>query len=116
MATAAGIIIATGAITLVNEAVSVPFVPGNTNVLTGINWRVIPATAIAAFIFSGVEQVNGTAARGLAAIALVTMLIAPVTGKPSPIQNIASALGYKSTTVKNIQTPGGVTLPIVTQQ
>jgi hypothetical protein len=59
---AAGIIIVAGGITLANEALSVPYVSGNTNVLTGINWRVIPATAIAAFMFSGLEAVNAQAA------------------------------------------------------
>jgi hypothetical protein len=80
MASAAGIIIAAGAITLANEAVSVPYTPGNTNVLKGINWRVIPATAIAAFMFSGLESVNGPLGRGLAAVALVTTLIVPMGG------------------------------------
>lgn len=116
MATAAGIIITTGAIALINEGLSAPYTPGNTNVLTSINWRVIPATAIAAFIFSGFEEVNGTAARGLAAIALLASLLIGIDGKPSPVQNISSALGYKSISVKYIPTPGGAFLPVVTEQ
>lgn len=108
MATAAGIIIAAGTITLINEAVSVPFVPGNTNVLTGINWRVIPATAVAAFMFAGIEQVNGTAARGLAGLALLTALLVGAGGKPSPVANIASVMGYKGVT--KIQGPFGTTI------
>jgi hypothetical protein len=97
MATAAGIIITAGAITLANEAVSVPFTPGNTNVLKGINWRVIPATAIAAFMFSGLESVNPAAGKGLAILALTTTLLVGVSGGPAPIANIAKAIGYGNT-------------------
>jgi len=118
MATAAGIIITTGAITLVNEALSVPFVPGNTNVLKGINWRVIPATAIAAFMFSGFESVNATAARGVAAMALLTMLLVGVGSNPSPVQNIANALGYTGTGGNKVvvQLPGGGTQTTIENQ
>jgi hypothetical protein len=116
MANAAGIIIAAGAITLVNEAVSVPYSPGNTNVLKGMNWRVIPATAIAAFMFSGLENVNPTAARGLAVVALMTTLLVGMGNAPAPAINIASALGYKSTKVSYINNPAGAPFQIVTQQ
>lgn len=107
MASAAGIIIAAGAITLVNEAVSVPYTPGNTNVLKGINWRVIPATAIAAFMFSGLEAVNPQIGRGLAAVALVTTLIVPMGKAPAPATNIADALGYKGSSAGATVTPPG---------
>ena len=95
MASAAGIIIVAGSITLANEALSVPYVQGNTNVLTGINWRVIPATAIAAFMFSGLESVNPQIAKGLAALALVTTLLVGMGNAPAPAANIANMLGYK---------------------
>ena len=91
---AAGIIITAGAVTLANEAVSVPYTPGNTNVLKGMNWRVIPATAIAAFMFSGLEKINPVAGRGLAAVALVTTLVVSMGKAPAPAVNIAKALGY----------------------
>lgn len=115
MAGAAGIIITAGAITMVNEAVSVPYVAGNTNVLKGINWRVIPATAIAAFMFSGLESVNEQAAKMLAALALLTTLVVGMGNAPAPAVNIANALGYKGKTVTYIPTPGGANLPVVTQ-
>jgi hypothetical protein len=112
MASAAGIIIVAGAVTLANEAVSVPYVPGNTNVLSGINWRVIPATAIAAFMFSGLEGVNPQAGKGLAIIALMTTLLVGMGNAPAPAANIANALGYgsgKRATVFNPQGAGKVT-------
>jgi hypothetical protein len=94
MATAAGIILATGAVTLLNEGLSAPFEQGNTNVLGSINWRVIPATAIAAVIFAGIEQVNGPLGRGLAWVAFTTMLVAPVGAGPSPLVHLADIMGY----------------------
>lgn len=106
MATAAGIIVTAGAITLVNEAVSVPFTPGNTNVLKGINWRVIPATAIAAFMFSGLEAVNAQAAKGLAAIALISTFLVSYGNNPPPAVNIANALGYKGGATVHLPTGG----------
>lgn len=110
MASAAGIIIAAGAITLVNEAVSVPYTPGNTNVLKGINWRVIPATAIAAFMFSGLESVNPTAGRGLAAVALLTTLVVGFGKAPAPAINIANALGYGTGSKATVILPNGGTM------
>lgn len=109
MASAAGIIITAGAVTLMNEAVSVPYTPGNTNVLKGMNWRVIPATAIAAFMFSGLEKVNPVAGRGLAAVALITTLIVGMGNGPAPITNIAKALGYNGTgnTSATVHAPTG---------
>lgn len=97
MATAAGIILATGAITLINEGLSAPYEQGATDVLGSINWRVIPATVVAAVIFAGIEQVNEAFGRGLAWVAFVTMLIAPVGNGPSPIVHLADILGYGGT-------------------
>ena len=58
------------------------------------NWKVIPATAIAALIFAGFEKVNQPAARGLAALALVTTLIAPVGTAEAPVTHLAQIMGY----------------------
>jgi hypothetical protein len=113
MATAAGIIITAGAITMANEALSVPYTPGNTNVLKGINWRVIPATAIAAFMFSGLESVNPQAAKGLAALALVTTLLVGMGNAPAPAANIAKALGYNGSPLGGTIVPPGQNLPTV---
>jgi hypothetical protein len=97
---------------MANEALSVPYTPGNTNVLKGINWRVIPATAIAAFMFSGLESVNPQAAKGLAALALVTTLLVGMGNAPAPAANIAKALGYGSgnTSASVVGPNSGVTI------
>lgn len=77
MPTAAGIIIATGAMTLANGALS-KNQPLST-VADKINWKIIPATAIAAGIFYGLEEAFGKAAVGLAWLAFFTAAITPYT-------------------------------------
>jgi hypothetical protein len=78
MPSAAGIIIATGAMTLINQPLS-QNQPLST-VADKINWKIIPATAIAAGIFYGLEQVAPTFAKGLAALAFFTAFVAPHAG------------------------------------
>jgi hypothetical protein len=80
MPSAAGIIMATGIMTMANDIVQDE--SGSLNVpasamMDNFPWRVIPATAIAAGIFYGFEQVNASAAKGLAALAFLTAFIAP---------------------------------------
>jgi hypothetical protein len=94
MATAAGIILTAGGITLANDALNAPYTQGATSVVKSINWRVIPATAVAALIFAGIEQVNGQLGRGLAYIALVTTLIVPLGTTESPIEHLVTLMGY----------------------
>lgn len=95
MAAAAGIILVTGGITLANEALSVPYSRGNTNVLQGINWRVVPATAIAALAFSGIAKLNEPIANALAFLVLGTVLFVRVGNAPAPAEHLAQVLGYK---------------------
>lgn len=94
MASAAGIIATVGGITLLNEALSAPYQQGATDVIGHINWRLIPATAVGALLFAGIERVNGTMGRGLAWLALVTALFVQTGSSPSPLQRLADALGY----------------------
>jgi hypothetical protein len=70
MPSAAGIIMATGVMTIANDALQndAPL----TTVVDRINWKVIPATAVAAGIFYAIEQINGPFGRGLAWVAFVT--------------------------------------------
>lgn len=95
MASAAGIIIAAGTLTLANEAISAPLDANGVPTSAPINWRVIPATAVAALLFYGIEQLNHTLGVGLASMALITTLITPMgnTGI-SPVANIATFMGY----------------------
>lgn len=94
MATAAGIIMLTGGITLANEALGAPYEQTATDVIGHINWRVIPATAVAALIFSGIEKVNAPAGKGLAALALLTTLFVGMGNSPTPIEHLSAIFGY----------------------
>src|ERR1700753_3913110 len=96
MALAARIIVAAGTITLANEAFNAPYVPGKTDVTSSIKWKVIPATVVAAVLFTGLEKVNHAAGVGLAALALVTTLIAPMGAGPSPVEPLAEIMGSSS--------------------
>lgn len=78
MPSAAGIIVATGIMTLVNDMMQDEngnFLTKDTDMIDHIQWRVIPATAIAAGIFYGIEQINPGVATGLAAIAFFTAFV-----------------------------------------
>lgn len=73
MPSAAGIIIATGVMTLANDYYQNHNTVDPTRpVASQINWKVIPATAIAAGIFYGFEQVNAKVATALAVVIFVT--------------------------------------------
>lgn len=96
MASAAGIILAAGGITLASELLAVPLDAGVvSSTALPINWRVIPATGAAALLFYGIDKLNHTLGVGLAAMTLITTLITPmgVRGLP-PIQNILEFMGY----------------------
>lgn len=80
MPSAAGIIMATGIMTIANDIVQDS--GGNLNVpasamMDNFPWRVIPATAIAAGIFYGFEQINASAAKAIAALAFFTAFVIP---------------------------------------
>lgn len=94
MNSAAGIILAAGTITLANELLDAPYTQGATSVAQYINWRVIPATGAAALIFTGLDHVNPAIAKGLAALALFTVLFTRLGNSYSPIEHIAVLMGY----------------------
>ena len=80
MPSAAGIIMATGIMTMANDmlqdsngGINVPL----SAMMDNFPWRVIPATAIAAGIFYGFEQVNASAAKAIAALAFFTAFVIP---------------------------------------
>ena len=111
MATAAGISIVAGMITLGNDALNAPYTKGTSSVASSINWRVIPATAVAAALFAGLESLNATLAKGLASVALVTTLIHPFGNGQAPLVHLASVLGYSSS---NAGSPYNAPLPTPT--
>lgn len=75
MPSAAGIIVAAGAMRIANHAIQLNQ-PLST-VADKIDWKVIPATAIAAGIFYGLESGFGNAAKLLALLAFFTSFITP---------------------------------------
>jgi hypothetical protein len=91
MGPAADIILATGALTLANEVVFAPAAGGSLSV----NWRVIPATGIAAVLIDGLSRLSPPLATGLAVTALITTLFVPVGNAGSPVANLSKAMGYQ---------------------
>ena len=94
MARSTGVILAVGGITFANEAVFAPIASGGT-IKSDWNWRIIPATAIAAALLAALEQVSERLAVGIAYISLITVLFARLGNAPAPVENVAKALGYK---------------------
>lgn len=87
-----GYVLAAGGIVLANEAIFVPLETGKTP-LQSINWRVLPATAILALALAGVESLNEGFGAGLGLLVLLSVLVIPMGKGPSPLENIAKAVG-----------------------
>lgn len=85
MAKSTGPILAVGAITFTNQWI---LTKGGTP-----NFKILLGTAIAAGGLALFEHVSQELAVGIAWIALVTCLIAPLSGKPSPAQNLLNISG-----------------------
>lgn len=90
MGPAADLILVTGTITAANEVLFAPLAG------TGVsfNWRLVPATAIAALLVDGLAKLNPQIAFGLAVTALITAIFVPFGKTQSPVVNAAKALGY----------------------
>ncbi len=95
MAKSTGIILTVGAITAANEAVFAP-IAQHKNITDTWNWRIIPATLIGAALLTALEQVSERLAVGIGYIALITVLFARLGNAPAPVENLATALGYKA--------------------
>lgn len=96
MAASTGYILAAAGIVAANEAIFAPAAAGKAP-LTGVdfNWRIVPATAIAAFTLAGLEQLSEPLGKGLAVLALVAVLVIPVGNAPTPVENASKMLGLK---------------------
>jgi hypothetical protein len=92
-ASAAGIFLAAGAITLANEAVFAPVSSGG-KITADFNWRIIPATLLGALAFGGLSKLAPGFAAGLAGLVLLSVLILPAGKAGSPVQNASKMLGY----------------------
>lgn len=96
MAESTGLILAAAAIAAANEAI---FVPATTNqpMWKDFNWRIVPATAVAAITLAGLEKVSPSLGKGLAALALMAVVLVPMGNAPSPVDNATKMLGIKVT-------------------
>jgi len=94
MAESTGFILAAAGIAAANEAIFAPVATG-TPLWVDFNWRIIPATAIAALTLAGLEQISMPLGKGLAMLALLSVLMLPMGNAPSPIQNASKLLGLK---------------------
>lgn len=92
MGPAADVMLITGAITAGNEVLFAPLAGGGK---PDFNWRLIPATAIAALLVEGLSKLNPQVALGVSVTALITALFVPFGKAGSPVTNAAKALGYQ---------------------
>jgi hypothetical protein len=99
MAKAAGYVIAAGAIVLANDSIFVPIDTGS-DPLKGINWRIVPATAILAILLTGVEKLAPEFGAALGGLVLLSVLVIPVGNAPTPLENVAklTSTGTKKVT------------------
>ena len=93
MASAAGIFLAAGAITLANEAVFAPVSSGG-KITADFNWRIIPATLLGALALGGLAKIAPGFAVGLASLCLLSALLLQFGNAGSPLVNASRMLGF----------------------
>lgn len=89
-----GYLLAAAGIVAVNETLLAP-AANHTPYWQDFNWRMIPATAIAAVALAGLDKLAPPLGKGLAILALLTVFIAPVGNAPTPVDNAIKLLGIK---------------------
>jgi hypothetical protein len=94
MAESTGYILTAAGIAAANEAIFAPAATGQP-LWVNFNWRIVPATAIAALTLAGLEQLSVPLGKGLAMLALLSVLMLPVGNAPSPVDNVSKMLGLK---------------------
>jgi len=94
MAGSTGYILAAAGIAAANEAIFAPVATGRP-LWVDFNWRLVPATAIAALALAGMEQISPPLGKGLAMLALLSVVLVPMGNAPSPIDNASKMLGLK---------------------
>ena len=88
-----GIVFLTGGITAANEVLFAPIATGKPT-WQNFNWRIIPATGIAALALNGVDKVAPKLGTGIAVIALITVLFTRLGNAPAPVENLTKVMGY----------------------
>lgn len=91
MAESTGLILAAAGIVVANEVVFVPTIE-HTDMWSAFNWRIIPATAVAALALAGIEKASPPLGKGLALLALLTVILTPIGNAPSPVENAVTFL------------------------
>lgn len=94
MAESTGYILAAAGIAAANEAIFAPAAAGKP-LWVNFNWRIVPATAVAALTLAGLEQLSMPLGKGLAMLALLSVFLLPVGNAPSPVDNVSKMLGIK---------------------
>ena len=92
MAESTGYILAAAAIAASNEAIFAPAVAGKP-LWVNFNWRIVPAAGIAAVTLAGMEQISPPLGKGLAMLALFSVILLPMGNAPSPVENATKLLG-----------------------
>lgn len=92
MAESTGLILTAAGIAAANELVFAPISEGKP-LWIDFNWRLIPATALAALTLGVLENLSPQLAKGLAGLALLAVIILPVGNAPSPVENASKTLG-----------------------
>ena len=92
MADSTALILVAAGIAAGNEAIFAPAATGQP-LWKGLNWRIVPATAVAAFACAGLEQLAPPLGKGLAGLAVLAVLIFPVGNAPSAVDNLSKMLG-----------------------
>jgi hypothetical protein len=94
MAESTGYVLAAAGIAAANEAIFAPVATGRP-LWVDFNFRLIPATALAALTLAGLEKLSPPLGKGLAMLAILAVFILPVGNAPSPIENATALLGVK---------------------
>lgn len=94
MAESTGYILAAAGIVAANEIIFAPAV-AHQPLFKSFNWRIIPATAVAAISLAGLEKISEPLGKGLAILALMVVIIQPMGNAPTPLENVSRMLGIK---------------------
>lgn len=96
MAGSTGLVLAAAGLAVANDVAFAPMAQHKPVDLTKINWKIIPATAILALMLDGLGKLSPGFATSLAGITLGLVLVTPVSGSKSPVDNLTKAMGYKN--------------------
>jgi hypothetical protein len=91
---AVGYALAAGGIVAANDAIFIPMETGQAP-WTGLNWRIVPATAFLALALDGLDRLAPGFGKGLAVLVLISALVIPFGNSGTPLQNAAKLVGNK---------------------